>query len=288
MSRFFELRRELREEFTAAGIESAGVDADILISELAGIGRGELFLRSDEEVPSDVERQIRSLATRRAQREPLQYLLGYAYFMEIRLDVSPEVLIPRPETERLVEWVVEQLPRNGTLLDLGTGSGAIALAAAYERPDINVTAVDVSADALAIAMHNAGQLGLSQRVRFVESNLLDALEKERFDLIAANLPYVTDEEFATLEPEVRCHEPRLALTAADAGFELIRRAALAAPRFLKPGGSVIFELAPAQAPRLAQLLADSGAYCRIAVLKDYTHRERFITAQRWEHGETVR
>ncbi|WP_294503495.1 peptide chain release factor N(5)-glutamine methyltransferase [uncultured Victivallis sp.] len=279
MSRYFELRRELHEKFAAAGIESAGVDADILIAELAGIDRCELFLRADTEVPKELERRIRSLAARRAQREPLQYLLGYAYFMDIRLDVSPEVLIPRPETERLVEWVVEQLPPGGTLLDLGTGSGAIALAAAHERSDFAVTAVDVSPEALALAMHNGEQLGLSARVRFFESDLFDALEGERFDLIAANLPYVTDEEYETLEPEVRCHEPRLALTAADAGFDLIRRAACAAPHHLKPGGQIIFELSPPQAPRLAELLAASRAWSRIAVLRDYTRRERFITAQ---------
>ena len=279
MSRYFELRRELHEKFAAAGIESAGVDADILIAELAGIDRCELFLRADTEVPKELERRIRSLTARRAQREPLQYLLGYAYFMDIRLDVSPEVLIPRPETERLVEWVVEQLPPGGTLLDLGTGSGAIALAAAHERSDLAVTAVDVSPEALALAMHNGEQLGLSARVRFFESDLFDALEGERFDLIAANLPYVTDEEYETLEPEVRCHEPRLALTAADAGFDLIRRAACAAPHHLKPGGQIIFELSPPQAPRLAELLAASRAWSRIAVLRDYTRRERFITAQ---------
>lgn len=279
MSRYFELRRELREKFADAGIESAGVDADILISELAGIDRCELFLHSDTEVPKELERRIRTLGARRVRREPLQYLLGYAYFMEIRLDVSPDVLIPRPETERLVEWVLEQLPRNGTLLDLGTGSGAIALAAAYEREDIAVTAVDVSANALALALHNSEQLGLSGRVRFLESDLFGALEGERFDLIAANLPYVADEEYVTLEPEVRCHEPRLALTAPDAGFELIRRAAQASSLHLKPGGRIIFELAPAQAPRLAELLASSGCYCDIAVMQDYTHRERFITAR---------
>lgn len=280
MSRYFELRRELREKFSDGGIESAGVDADILISEIAGIGRAELFLRSDEEVPPEVEQKIRALGARRARREPLQYLLGYAYFMEIRLDVSPEVLIPRPETERLVEWVVEKLPRNGTMLDLGTGSGAIALATAYERKDAVITAVDVSPNALAIALYNAGQLGLSEQVRFLESDLFCALEGESFDLIAANLPYVSEEEYGTLEPEVRCHEPRLALTAPDSGFECIRCAALAAPSHLKPGGWIIFELSPPQAPRLAELLAASGAWSQIDVLRDYTHRERFVTACR--------
>lgn len=127
MSRYFELRRELLDKFTSAGIESAGVEADILISELAGFNRAELFLQSDATVPADLEKRIRALGQRRAGREPLQYLLGYAYFMNIRLDVSPEVLIPRPETECLVEWAVDTLPQGGSLLDLGTGSGRPSL-----------------------------------------------------------------------------------------------------------------------------------------------------------------
>lgn len=283
MSRFFELRRELIDKFTAAGIESAGVEADILVSELAGLGRAELFLRSDTEVPAELERRIRELGRRRANREPLQYLLGYAWFMNIQLDVSPDVLIPRPETERLVEWVMEKLPENGSMLDLGTGSGAIALALACERPDAAVTAVDISPDALAVALRNAGKLDLT-RVRFLESDLFAALEGETFDLIAANLPYVTDEEHAGLEPEVRIYEPRLALTAPDAGFALIGRAAIEAPKHLKPGGGVIFELSPAQAPRLATQLARSGAFEEIISMQDYTRRERFVTARRKHRG----
>lgn len=286
MSRFFELRRELIDRFAAAGIESAGVEADILVSELAGLDRTELFLRSDTEVPAELERKIRELGRRRANREPLQYLLGYAYFMNIRVDVSSEVLIPRPETECLVEWAMERLPENGSVLDLGTGSGAIALALAYERPDAVVTAVDISPGALAIALRNAEKLDLT-RVRFLESDLFAALEGETFDLIAANLPYVTDEEYDELEPEVRIHEPRLALTAPDSGFALISRAAEEAPRYLNPGGGVIFELSPAQVPRLATQLARSGAFEEIISKQDYTRRERFVTARR-KHRGTVR
>lgn len=148
-----------------------------------------------------------------------------------------------------------------------------------------ITAVDVSTPALSIALHNAERLRLTQ-VRFLESDLFDAVGGEKFDLIAANLPYVTDEEYAALEPEVRVHEPRLALTAPDAGFALIRRAAEEAAPHLNPGGRIIFELAPAQVPRLAGLLAATGSFREVAAMQDYTHRERFITACRSEEAGT--
>lgn len=283
MIRYCELRRELLDKFSSAGIESAGVEADLLISELAGFNRAELFLHSDALVPTDLEQRIRSLGERRAGREPLQYLLGCAYFMNLRLDVSPDVLIPRPETERLVEWVIDMLPQGGSLLDLGTGSGAIALSVADERPDAAITAVDVSVPALSIAMHNAEQLRLT-RIRFFESDLFRALEGKTFDLIAANLPYVSEEEYTALAPEVRVYEPRIALTAPDAGFALIHRAAKEAASHLNSGGRMIFELAPAQIPRLAEVLAATGHFREIAAMRDYTHRERFLTASR--SGET--
>ncbi|MDR0932857.1 MAG: peptide chain release factor N(5)-glutamine methyltransferase [Victivallales bacterium] len=278
MSRYFELRRELQEKFSDAGIESAGVEADILISELAQLNRVELFLHSDDDVAPELEKRIRTLGNRRVNREPLQYLLGYAYFMDLKLNVSPDVLIPRPETERLVEWVIEFLPKSGSLLDLGTGSGAIALSVAQDREDAVITAVDISPNALAVARHNAEKLCFN-KVHFVKSNLFKSLKGETFDLIAANLPYVTDEEYASLAPEVRCYEPRLALTAPDSGFDLIRRAALAAATHLKSGGRIIFELAPSQVPRLAELLGSLGNFREIVALQDYTRRERFVTAR---------
>ncbi len=272
MSEFAELRRELTTAFAAAGIETAAVDADLLIMELARFSRLDLFMRAGEHVPAELEREIRALAERRKKREPLQYLLGYAYFMDLKLRVSPDVLIPRPETEVLVEWVLERLPHYGSFLDIGTGSGAIALSVAYGRKDASVTALDVSSAALSVARSNAGGL----KVRFLESDLFAAVAGERFDLIAANLPYVTDEEYETLTPEVRLHEPRLALTAPDAGMALIERTAAEAAQHLKAGGQIIFELSPPQAPRLAELLRQLG-FREVEAVRDLVGRERFIT-----------
>lgn len=277
MITYSELRRELVGMFAAAGIASAAVDSDLLITGLTGLSRPELFLCASEPVPAELERHIRELARRRAHREPLQYLLGVAYFMDLELEVTPAVLIPRPETELLAEFAIRHLPEKGTMLDLGTGSGAIALAVAADRPDAHITAVDISSDALAVARRNRDRCG--GEVRFLQSDLFSGLGEERFDLVGANLPYVTPEEYPALEPEVRLFEPQLALTAEDGGFRLIERAARELPSRLNPGGRAIFELSPPQAPRLAGLFAELGVFDEIAVIADYTHRDRFVSAR---------
>lgn len=279
MSCFRGLRQQLSGAFAAAGIETPAVDAERLIAETAGFSRNELFLRGEEPVPDSLEREIRRLAERRAAREPLQYLTGRAAFMNLELEVNGDVLIPRPETELLVEWAVRHLPQGGSLLDLGTGSGAIALSVADLRPDVSATGVDLSPAALRVAERNRTRCGL-ERVRLLESDLFSAVAGESFDLVAANLPYVTEEEYPTLSPEVREFEPRLALVAGDGGMALIARAVRDLAGFLTPAGRAIFELSPPQAPRLAGLLAETGDFTGIEVIRDYTRRDRFVAARR--------
>lgn len=271
------LQKELTKLFTQAGIVSAAVDSELLITELAGISRPEIFLYANELIPVELEQQIRELARRRANREPLQYLLKVAYFRDLKLEVTPAVLIPRPETELLVDYAIKYLPVGGSMLDLGTGSGAIALSMATERPDAQITAVDISLEALEVARRNA--ITYQCKVRFLHSNLFAELEGERFDLIGANLPYVSPEEYTQLEPEVRLFEPALALTAADNGFQLIERAAEGLVDHLNPGGRAIFELSPALAPRLTEALDKTGAFDLVEVLKDYNQRDRFVSVR---------
>ena len=279
MSCFRELRQQLAGMFLAAGIETPAVDAERLIAETAGFPRAELFLRGEEPVPEALEETIRRLAERRAAHEPLQYLTGRAAFMDLELEVTRDVLIPRPETELLVEWAVRRLPEGGSLLDLGTGSGAIALSVAAMRPDVAVTGVDLSPAALRVAERNRRRCRL-ERVRLLESDLFSAVAGEKFDLVAANLPYVTEEEYPTLSPEVREFEPRLALVAGDGGMALIARAVRDLAGFLTPGGKAIFELSPPQAPRLERMFAETGAFAGIEVIQDYTRRDRFVAARR--------
>ncbi len=279
MSCFRELRQQLAGMFLAAGVETPAVDAERLIAETAGFPRAELFLRGEEPVPEPLERSILRLAERRAAREPLQYLTGRAAFMDLELEVNGNVLIPRPETELLVEWAVRHLPQGGALLDLGTGSGAIALSVAAMRPDVSVTGVDLSPAALRVAERNRRRYCL-ERVRLLESDLFSAVAGEKFDLVAANLPYVTEEEYPALSPEVREFEPRLALVAGDGGMALLARAVRDLAGFLTPGGRAIFELSPPQAPRLERMLAETGAFAGIEVIQDYTRRDRFVAARR--------
>lgn len=238
-----------------SGIENYANEARWLVQEISG--SRSIFSGGDELAP-ECENAVRCAVERRASREPLQYILGTAPFGELELRVTPAVLVPRPETEVLVTFLLERLESSGTLLDLGCGSGAIALLSAYRRPDIRVTAVDKSPAALAVAAANARDLALDKRIDFRESDLFSALEGEKFSFIAANLPYVSESEYAQLEPEVRCFEPQCALTAPEEGFYLIRRTINCCRNYLIPGGKVIFEMSPHQIPAALELLRDQN------------------------------
>ena len=260
------------ETLKRAGIVSAAAEMRTILSELTGISPLEIPL-SHRELTAGEREKLKTVLDRRVMHEPLQYILGKAYFFDLELEVSPAVLIPRPETELLIEWVLEKLPQNGKLLDLGTGSGAIALAVAKHRPDAAVTAADLSAAALAVAERNAEKCGVSG-LRFVRSDLFSALAGECFDLVAANLPYVPEADRAELTPEVRDHEPGLALFSGTDGFDLLDRAGREVAAHLAPEGKAIFELDPRQTKRMSALLAASGFVCE--TLRDLAGRYRFV------------
>ena len=204
----------------AAGIEDPRLDAELLLCGATGWDRGHLAANPEAEIPPAAARRFGETVRRRLRREPVAYILGRRGFRQIDLAVDPRVLIPRPETELLVELAVEIQPR--TVLDIGTGSGAIALAIADELPDAEVTATDTSAAALEVARANAEHLGLSERVEFVEGTL--PLGSAEFDLVLANLPYVSEAEWGNLEPEVTEWEPREALLAGPDGLDAFRAA----------------------------------------------------------------
>ncbi len=269
-------------EFLAAkGVEHPRLDAELLVGHALGLKRMQLYLQFERLLAEAELDKIRPLVRRRAQREPLQYIIGETEWFGLRLKVDPRVLIPRPETEYLAERLV-QLPGLAPrrILDLGTGSGALALALARHWPESQGVAVDKSTDALALARENAVMLGLDGRVAFVESDWFGALPAGgRFDLIVANPPYLTSEETGAAAPEVRDHEPRGALVSADEGLADLLRITREAPKYLEAGGVLAMETGLLHHARLMEGCAAAG-FRRCESWKDLTGRDRFVTAWR--------
>jgi release factor glutamine methyltransferase len=259
----------------ARGFETPRLDVELLLGHVLGMRRLELYLHHDRPLePAEVD-AFRELLRRRAGGEPVAYLLGSAGFRRLTLKVDARVLVPRPETEVLVELVLARLPDGGALLDVGTGSGAIALAVADERPDTRVTAVDVSAGALALARENRDALGLADRVELVESDLYAHLPAgARFDVVAANPPYIPEDD-PRLDPRVRDHEPHVAIFAGADGLALIRRLVAGARERLEPGGTLAIEVAEGQAPRVRALLDDAG-FRHVVTERDLAAIERCV------------
>ena len=269
-------------DFLAAkGVESARLNAELLIGHALGLKRMQLYLQFERVLVEAELEKIRPLVKRRSQREPLQYIVGETEWAGIRLKVDRRALIPRPETELLVELVVERLAEPPLrILDLGTGTGAIALALAKRYESAAVTAVDTSEDALALAAENARLLGLNDRVHFKKSSWYDALTvDESYDVIVSNPPYLTADETAAAEPEVRAHEPVAALTAANEGLADLRVIIAGGLRFLKPGGLLALETGIAQHAELMRLLTAAG-FDSVESRRDLTDRDRFVLARR--------
>ncbi len=265
--------------FKKRAIESPRLNAEHLIAHSLGKKRIELYLDFERPLSEPELAPLRELVRRRGQGEPLQHLLGTVEFGEHTFLSDRRALVPRPETEQLVEYICDlALPRAGRFLDVGTGSGVIILSLAARFPDAELHALDLSADALALARLNAEALAIGERVRFFESDLLEKVEGV-FDLIVANLPYIGAHEAAQLAPEVR-HDPALALFGGERGDELIRAFIAAAPAHLAPGGTLALEIGHDQAEGLSRFLAEQKFHDIIAK-KDYAGTSRFLIAQ---HG----
>ena len=251
---------------------SPAVDAEWLLAYVLGVSRSALHGRY---VAAAELKRYRALVARRASREPLAYVLGEWGFRRLTLVVDPRVLIPRPETESVVERCLDLLRdiEAPTVLDIGAGSGAIALAIADERPDARIVATDVSASALEVAEENRRRTAVDGRVRFVQGDLL-AGEKGPFDLVVSNPPYIAPDELDTLEPEL-LHEPREALVG-DGDHEAVARAALDA---LTSGGALVLEVGDAQAPSVGAMLRRLG-YEGVAITEDLAGRERVVDGRR--------
>jgi release factor glutamine methyltransferase len=254
-----------RARLVAAGIENgeAGRDANLLARHVLGWDRATVYTRETDEANPTFMAQLDALIERRARREPVAYIRGVQEFWSREFAVGPAVLIPRPETELIIEELVECLPhdlpqRPCRIVDIGTGSGCLAVTAAAELPLARVTATDISLPALGVARRNAERHHVADRITFVESAYVGHAEGA-FDFILANPPYVTESEYQNLAPEVREYEPALALVAGEDGFRDIRQIVDIASRQLAPGGTALIEIGHQHADAVADLVMSFGA-----------------------------
>lgn len=270
--------------FEKRGLESPRLDAEVLIADALGLPRVMLYAHFDRPLGEPELAKIRERVRRRGNREPVAYITGSREFWSLPLEVDANVLIPRPDTETLVEVALALARASGArrLADVGAGSGCVALALAKELPEAELTAFDVSAAALAVARRNAERHGVQDRVAFVESDLLQGAAHACFDLVVANLPYIPEAEHATLAPDVKDHEPRLALVGGPDGLDLIRRLVEQAPAHLRPGGHLVLEAGATQLLEVARLLEARG-FEGAAVRKDYGGLDRVASAT-WPGG----
>jgi release factor glutamine methyltransferase len=257
------------------------IDAEAILGHITGRDRVALYRDGDCEIPSTVEEALRELVERRAGGEPLAYITGWKEFMGLAFMVSPAVLIPRPETELLVEKAVELIKgtKKGALIaDVGTGSGAVAVTLAVLLEEVRVYAIDLSREALEVAAKNAALHGVADRVEFLEGNLLERLpEKIALDLITANLPYIPSAEISSLMAGVRDYEPHLALDGGQDGLDLYRRLILRARGVLCAGGHLLMEIGPGQGALMKDIL---GRAWEAGVLDDLAGRERLVVAKK--------
>ena len=267
--------RRLKEMEASGPGATPALDAELLLAQALGASRARLRSHPEEIPPPDAARRFCAFIERRAAGEPIAYILGRKAFWTLELDVSPAVLVPRPETELLVERALALHPHpEAVVADLGTGSGAIALALASARPGWRVTATDISAAALAVARANALKLGL-ERVELIEADWLQALTGRAFDLLLSNPPYIAADDPALRQLR---SEPPLALVAAEDGFAALRSIIRAAPEHLRPGGWLLLEHAAAQAAAVARELVARG-FAQVRSHRDLAGCERMTEGQ---------
>jgi release factor glutamine methyltransferase len=286
-----EALRTTTRQLAAAGHPAS--DAEELLSRLLGVGRGALRTRSGEPLPPALVARLEEQLARRLAGEPVQYITGRAAFRSLDLAVDRRVLVPRPETEGLVEAVLEYLAVNPPgarpprVLDLGTGSGCIALAIANEHARAQVVATDASEAALAVARANAAELGLSHRVTFLCSNWLGSLAADdRFDAIVSNPPYIAAHEAGELPRDVRDWEPHAALFGGQDGLDDLREIVDEAPRHLRAGGLLALELDESRAVEVAGWFEGARDWRGVELRSDLAGRPRLLLATR-EHGPAI-
>ncbi len=267
--------------FEKAGVPDPRLDVELMLAHVLELKRMDLYLQFERQLTEPELDRLRPLVKRRAAREPLQHILEKTDFCGLEIRCTPQALIPRPETELVVQRVIQLLANKSpaTILDVGTGSGAIALAVAHACPSVALVASDLSEDALALARANAEKAGLQQRVEFRCGNLFEMIAPgEKFDLIASNPPYIPSGEIATLQPEVQ-HDPPLSLDGGADGLDIIRGLIVQSANFLKEDGWLVLEIGQNQASSVRQLLEENG-WIKIEIVNDLQGIPRVVSAKK--------
>ena len=268
-------------------IDSPRTTAEILLAHALDARRIDLYLRYDQPLNSDELNRFKALIKRRTNREPVAYIVGHKEFWSIDLEVNRNVLIPRPETESLVERTLESLaadpePRSKFILELGTGCGAVILALASENSRHSYLATDISSDAVEVAQRNARRNGLEAKIRFMVANWFAPLDKKAgiFDLIVSNPPYIRSGDLKRLQPEIYAHEPVTALDGAQDGLQCLRHIIQSGYLYLKPGGALLLEMGYDQQAALKQIVDACGQYEDVRFFKDYSGHDRIVSMRR--------
>ncbi len=263
-----------------AGIDRGKGEIEMILCFVLGCDRLQLYLHGESLLKENHVNQIEKIITRRLTREPLQFILEESWFFGRKFYVSPAVMVPTPETELLCETALGFIKQkeiiSPKIIDLGVGSGVIAITLALELKDCSVTALDISAEALEIAKKNSTDLGASGKISFVESDYFaNVPDGEKFDLILANPPYISEEEYKELPPEVLA-DPKVSLTSDHEGLAAIMTILKDAPKYLKPNGRIMFEIGYNQADKVAELTSQNNNYESIVIMKDLNNIDRVI------------
>jgi release factor glutamine methyltransferase len=271
--------------FTEKGLESPRLSAEILLAEVLDLARIELYTNFDRPVAPNLLERLRAMVKRASAGEPVAYIVGRTEFYSLSMAVGPSCVIPRPETELLVERAIEFLRDRGgpqLVCDLCTGSGCVAVAIAKNVAAARVIATDICDGALAAAARNTARHGISDRVNLLKGDLfepvLPRLDTEKFDLVVANPPYVSSGRFETLEPVVRKHEPRPGLDGGEDGLDVIRRIVADSPAFLKEAAALMLEIGHGHGQAVRRLMETSGPFERVEIHKDFAGIDRVVVA----------
>ena len=265
------------------GIKSSRLNAELLLSHILNCKRLELYLSFDRPLQKSEIDSYRELLKRRSTFEPLQYIIGKVEFYGLEFEVNQSVLIPRPETELLVEAVIESVAKdeNINILDIGSGSGNISIALAKNIPSCTVVGIDISEEAIETSTRNAKLNGVESQLMFVKKNILNGIEinENSFDVVVSNPPYVSVADFVNLDPELRLYEPQIALTDEIDGLSFYRNISVLSRSLLKNNGKLFFEIGAGQSDAVKKILIDSD-YKNIVIIKDYSDIERVIMGEK--------